>query len=85
MSAANSNNRSVQTLRDAFGDPRPPDISRRITACVACRKQKVSKFQSLIDVNLILMTFHIDQMSHAIVWAPMHKVQGKTIVLHSES
>ncbi|KAF2122480.1 hypothetical protein BDV96DRAFT_1243 [Lophiotrema nucula] len=31
----------VRALRDAFGDNKPPDISRKITACVACRKQKI--------------------------------------------
>lgn len=31
----------VLALRDAFGDPKPPEISRKITACVACRKQKI--------------------------------------------
>lgn len=31
----------VRALRDIFGDPKPPEISRKITACVACRKQKV--------------------------------------------
>ncbi|KAJ9144626.1 Transcription factor [Pleurostoma richardsiae] len=31
----------VRALRDAFGDPKPPAISRKITACVACRKQKI--------------------------------------------
>lgn len=31
----------IRELRDAFGDPKPPDISRKITACVACRKQKI--------------------------------------------
>ena len=31
----------VRELRDRFGDPKPPDISRKITACAACRKQKV--------------------------------------------
>ncbi|KUJ15173.1 uncharacterized protein LY89DRAFT_105896 [Mollisia scopiformis] len=29
------------SLRDSFGDRKPPDISRKITACVACRKQKI--------------------------------------------
>ncbi|KAK0509191.1 hypothetical protein JMJ35_008562 [Cladonia borealis] len=28
-------------LRESFGDRRPPDISRKITACVACRKLKI--------------------------------------------
>ncbi|EME79188.1 uncharacterized protein MYCFIDRAFT_167080 [Pseudocercospora fijiensis CIRAD86] len=28
-------------LRDQFGDRKPPDITRKITACVACRKQKI--------------------------------------------
>ncbi|KAI0133721.1 C6 transcription factor [Xylariales sp. AK1849] len=32
---------SVRWLRDTFGDPKPPEISRKITACVACRKQKI--------------------------------------------
>ncbi|CAK7201926.1 hypothetical protein SEUCBS139899_004642 [Sporothrix eucalyptigena] len=31
----------VLALRAAFGDRKPPDISRKITACVACRKQKI--------------------------------------------
>ncbi|CAI7564865.1 unnamed protein product [Penicillium pancosmium] len=31
----------VNALRDSFGDRKPPDITRKITACVACRKQKV--------------------------------------------
>ncbi|KAL5336934.1 hypothetical protein BJX70DRAFT_389600 [Aspergillus crustosus] len=32
---------AVAALRDTFGDRKPPDITRKITACVACRKQKV--------------------------------------------
>ncbi|KAB8278869.1 hypothetical protein BDV30DRAFT_248760 [Aspergillus minisclerotigenes] len=32
---------AVRRLRDTFGDPKPPDITRKITACVACRKQKI--------------------------------------------
>ncbi|PLB47675.1 hypothetical protein P170DRAFT_409889 [Aspergillus steynii IBT 23096] len=31
----------IRQLREAFGDPKPPDITRKITACVACRKQKI--------------------------------------------
>ena len=31
----------AEALRESFGDPKPPDITRKITACVACRKQKV--------------------------------------------
>lgn len=33
---------AVRAFRDSFGDRKPPDISRKITACVACRKQKVA-------------------------------------------
>lgn len=33
--------RDVEALRDSFGDGKPPEISRKIKACVACRKQKV--------------------------------------------
>lgn len=29
-------------LRESFGDRKIPQISRKITACVACRKLKVS-------------------------------------------
>ncbi|KAK5229330.1 hypothetical protein LTR47_007932 [Exophiala xenobiotica] len=32
---------AAQALRDSFGDRKPIDISRKITACVACRKQKI--------------------------------------------
>lgn len=32
----------IAALRDTFGDCKPPEISRKITACVACRKQKVA-------------------------------------------
>ncbi|RFU23914.1 hypothetical protein B7463_g12426, partial [Scytalidium lignicola] len=32
---------AAMALRDSFGDRRVPDISRKITACVACRKQKI--------------------------------------------
>jgi len=28
-------------LRERFGDQKIPDITRKITACVACRKQKI--------------------------------------------
>ncbi|KAK2601876.1 hypothetical protein QQS21_004562 [Conoideocrella luteorostrata] len=31
----------VSTLRESFGDSKPPEISRKITACVACRRQKI--------------------------------------------
>ncbi|KIW23677.1 uncharacterized protein PV07_11857 [Cladophialophora immunda] len=32
---------AVQALRESFGDRKPIDISRKITACVSCRKQKI--------------------------------------------
>ncbi|KAJ5128899.1 hypothetical protein N7448_002609 [Penicillium atrosanguineum] len=32
---------AVSALRESFGDRKPPDITRKITACVACRKQKI--------------------------------------------
>ncbi|KAF2451763.1 hypothetical protein P171DRAFT_426228 [Karstenula rhodostoma CBS 690.94] len=41
MSTGTNQPHSIQALRDAFGDSRPPGISRKITACVACRKQKI--------------------------------------------
>ncbi|CAI6099405.1 hypothetical protein V2G26_004158 [Clonostachys chloroleuca] len=36
-----SSEEPVRALRDIFGDPKPPEITRKITACVACRKQKI--------------------------------------------
>ncbi|ETS85396.1 hypothetical protein PFICI_03421 [Pestalotiopsis fici W106-1] len=39
--AAEVSSSPVRALRDSFGDTRPPDISRKITACVSCRKQKI--------------------------------------------
>lgn len=32
---------AAKALRDSFGDRKLPGISRKITACVACRKLKV--------------------------------------------
>lgn len=34
--------RGPEELRAAFGDRKLPDISRKITACVSCRKLKVN-------------------------------------------
>ncbi|KAF8847304.1 hypothetical protein BDZ45DRAFT_607665 [Acephala macrosclerotiorum] len=31
----------LNAFREEYGDPRPPQISRKITACVSCRKHKV--------------------------------------------
>ena len=41
MADASSSANAVSALRDQFGDPKPPEITRKITACVACRKQKI--------------------------------------------
>lgn len=41
MSGSPSDPAAVLALRDQFGDRKPPDITRKITACVACRKQKI--------------------------------------------
>ncbi|KAH8702306.1 C6 transcription factor [Talaromyces proteolyticus] len=41
MADAEASRSSVRSFRDMFGDPKPPEISRKITACVACRKQKI--------------------------------------------
>ena len=38
---AMSRSPAVMALRQSFGDRKPPDITRKITACVACRKLKV--------------------------------------------
>lgn len=34
---------ATQALRASFAGSAPPDITRKITACVACRKQKASQ------------------------------------------
>ncbi|ERT02745.1 hypothetical protein HMPREF1624_01047 [Sporothrix schenckii ATCC 58251] len=41
MAGDDSPTSPVLALRAAFGDRKPPNISRKITACVACRKQKI--------------------------------------------
>lgn len=41
MNGSPSDSAAVMALRDQFGDRKPPDITRKITACVACRKQKI--------------------------------------------
>lgn len=41
MSVNGSSASPADALREQFGDRRPPDITRKITACVACRKQKI--------------------------------------------
>jgi hypothetical protein len=47
----------AEILRESFGDRRPPDITRKITACVACRKQKVL---ALLDPYYALKSFETD-------------------------
>lgn len=42
---------SALALREAFGDRKPPDISRKITACVACRKLKVIPYHSVLSMH----------------------------------
>ncbi|KAH8888002.1 hypothetical protein GQ53DRAFT_725202 [Thozetella sp. PMI_491] len=41
MATASPPSSSARALREFFGDRRPPSISRKITACVACRKLKI--------------------------------------------
>lgn len=41
----------VSALRESFGDGKPPEISRKITACVACRRQKVQLDKSNATCN----------------------------------
>ncbi|KAH8690456.1 hypothetical protein BGW36DRAFT_306168 [Talaromyces proteolyticus] len=41
MATQLSPSRPELAMREFFGDRKPPDISRKITACVACRKLKI--------------------------------------------
>lgn len=41
MPTPSSPTASAMALREFFGDRKPPEISRKITACVACRKLKI--------------------------------------------
>ena len=52
MEDVQSSNTPAMALRDSFGDRRIPDISRKVTACVACRKQKVRLRKSLTGSEL---------------------------------
>ena len=46
-----SNSAPISALREQFGDQKPPDITRKITACVACRvsEQRIDR-PKLADV-----------------------------------
>jgi hypothetical protein len=66
---------SATAFREAFGDRKLPDISRKITACVACRKLKVDRDRPLL-VSLVILTYsYLDQMSYG--WRPsaVHQMQ----------
>ncbi|KUJ10169.1 uncharacterized protein LY89DRAFT_701095 [Mollisia scopiformis] len=39
--AYQSSAQRLHALRDEYGDPKPAEISRKVTACVSCRKHKV--------------------------------------------
>jgi hypothetical protein len=52
----------VRALRDIFGDPKPPEITRKITACVACRKQKVGRVFAPAPEMKKALTHGVDQM-----------------------
>lgn len=63
---------AATALRESFGDRKLPDISRKISACVACRKAKVGAsskeifFQNCADC--------LDQMLHERLEAAMHSL-----------
>ena len=52
---------AAMALRESFGDRKIPDISRRITACVLCRKLKVNaqRWGSIPD-----LTLEVDKMPY---------------------
>ena len=52
MEDIQSSKTPAMALRDSFGDRRIPDISRKVTACVACRKQKVRSREILACPDL---------------------------------
>ena len=37
---------AAAAIRQSFGDRKLPDISRKITACVACRRLKVDTYDT---------------------------------------
>ena len=53
----------LNAFREEYGDPPPPDISRKITACVSCRKHKVGDFATYFHQRLIRDTFRSNAIS----------------------
>jgi hypothetical protein len=51
---------AVLSLRESFGDRKLPDITRKITACVACRKQKVPR----VKYGRLSVDFRADQVPY---------------------
>ena len=82
----------ASALREHFGD-RPPEITRKITACVACRKQKAScppaatapssslgnRRCAVAIPSALVLTQQPDKMQHA-RWAAMRAVQEEGIM-----
>lgn len=55
---------AATALREAFGDRKVPDITRKITACVLCRKLKVSPISWRLEVISTIDQYGVDQMSY---------------------
>ena len=73
---------AIETLRENFGDCKPPNISRKITACVACRKQKVTYIRNYLDSA---NASHIDQVSYVEFSTALLPLQEARAFLHSQS
>ena len=55
---------AAMTLRESFGDRKIPDISRKITACVSCRKLKVRRSFIGLEQNLELTLMGVKIKCH---------------------
>lgn len=74
----------VNALRDSFGDRKPPDITRKITACVACRKQKV-RHDAASGGTVKLRRNSIGQMSYARWPGTVFTVQEEGLAMCGQS
>jgi hypothetical protein len=80
----------LNAFRDEYGDPRPPDISRKITACVSCRKHKVNwpngvQISHIFHLpDQVLIEAGLGQMQPSGYWCSMYAVQEAWLVLRRE-
>ena len=76
---------AATALRESFGDRKIPDITRKITACVACRKLKVRLLLWCErDYSPKVLSTSSDQMSHERLETALYAVQEPWPPMYSQ-